>query len=161
MKQSLAFTIAAREGRLREIVCEIEIRQSEDLCKIFGLRVSPVKCIALWDTGCTYTVINKRIAENLRLEPVGVTECAGVNKTVESSVYEVDLLLPNKLIVSNVRVCEVKNVHGADILIGMDIIMIGDFVITNAGNKTVVSFRYPPGDDHIDFVKQIREKAMN
>jgi hypothetical protein len=39
-----------------------------------------------------------------------------------------------------------------DILIGMDIITLGDFAITNANHRTVVSFRIPPDTKHIDFV---------
>ena len=40
----------------------------------------------------------------------------------------------------------------------MDIITRGDLAITNAGGRTVCSFRMPPGLDHVDYVGQSKHK---
>ena len=45
-----------------------------------------------------------------------------------------------------------------DFLIGMDIITLGDFSVTNVDNATTFSFRYPSCET-IDYVKQA--KKMN
>ena len=37
-----------------------------------------------------------------------------------------------------------------DLIIGMDIITLGDFVISNKDNQTWFAFRYP-SSDHIEF----------
>jgi hypothetical protein len=42
-----------------------------------------------------------------------------------------------------------------ELIIGMDIITLGDFAISNKDNKTTVSFRIPPRDEPIDFLKEV------
>lgn len=42
-----------------------------------------------------------------------------------------------------------------DFLIGMDIITLGDFAVTNVNGKTVFSFRYP-SCEKIDYVNDAR-----
>ena len=44
-----------------------------------------------------------------------------------------------------------------DVLIGMDIITLGDFAITNFGGKTVMSYRYPSVCT-IDFAKEDKQE---
>jgi len=66
----------------------------------------------------------------------------------------VDILLPNNVAIPNVHVTEALNLGEYDILIGMDIITIGDFSITNANKMTVFSFRIPPYYKHTDYVKE-------
>jgi hypothetical protein len=63
----------------------------------------------------------------------------------------VNLYLPNQVRVLKVLVAE-GIPGGADMLIGMDIIGLGDFAVSNYNNKTVFSFRMPSMDT-IDFCK--------
>lgn len=75
----------------------------------------------------------------------------GVHGVSEENVYLVSIALPNNVIISPVRVTECETLNGPfDVLIGMDIISIGDFVITNLNNQTVMSFRIP-SVSRIDF----------
>ena len=108
--------------------------------------------IALWDTGSTMTVISDELASKLNLDPVGemVAETAGGRYVAKK--YVVSLHLPNRLNIENVIISSGKLGPGIDILIGMDIITLGDFAITNYNNKTVFSFRFP-SCEVIDFVK--------
>ena len=46
--------------------------------------------------------------------------------------------------------------NGIDFLIGMDIITLGDFSVTNLNGKTTFSFRYPSCET-INYVKQAKE----
>jgi hypothetical protein len=46
------------------------------------------------------------------------------------------------------------NLMGCDVLIGMDIITMGDFVVSNKGGVTVMSFRVPSSGNW-DFVEEI------
>ena len=50
--------------------------------------------------------------------------------------------------------------NGFDVLIGMDIITLGDFSITNVGGKTIFSFRVP-STETIDYVQQDNQKRMS
>ncbi len=108
--------------------------------------------IAIWDTGATTTCITKDVAAALNLVPVGtvVTSTAGGDK--ECNVYCVDIILPNKVAVTNLSVYEV-HLTNEDVLIGMDIIKHGDFSITNYSGTTKLSFRIP-SSRHIDYVDE-------
>ncbi len=55
-----------------------------------------------------------------------------------------------------IRVVEAKNIQGADVLIGMDVINMGDLAISNFNNQTVFSFRMP-SIEKIDFAEQIKQ----
>jgi len=122
--------------------------------KEFNKGFKPLKrrYIALWDTGSTMTVISDELASKLNLEPVGemVAETAGGR--YKAHKYILSLHLPNRLNIENVMIASGKLGPGIDILIGMDIITLGDFAITNYNNKTVFSFRFP-SSEIIDFVK--------
>ena len=48
--------------------------------------------------------------------------------------------------------------NGFDVLIGMDIITLGDFSITNVNGKTVFSFRIP-STETVDYVQQEKQKV--
>ena len=108
--------------------------------------------IALWDTGSTMSVISEELASKLNLEPVGemLAETAGGKYVAKR--YVVSISLPNRLNIENVMISSGKLGPGIDLLIGMDIITLGDFAITNYNNKTVFSFRFP-SCEVIDFVK--------
>lgn len=51
--------------------------------------------------------------------------------------------MPNNVIVQNVIVACADLGINIDLLIGMDIISLGDFAITNVNGKTIFSFRLP------------------
>ena len=68
----------------------------------------------------------------------------------ETDVYLVNIGLPNRVLVQDVRVSRL-GFTGGDVLIGMDIINTGDFAITHANGDTKFTFQSPPQAD-IDFV---------
>lgn len=109
---------------------------------------------AVWDTGATHTVITHKIATQLGLKPTGKAIAYGVNSQAIVNRYFVDIELPNKIHFPNFEVTESDlNSPNIDILIGMDIIQQGDFLITNAGGKTTFSFCIPSLDETIDLLK--------
>ena len=57
----------------------------------------------------------------------------------------VDVMLPNKMLVRGLRVSD-GVFDDADILIGMDIIKMGDLMVSNRGN-TRFTFRIPAEGD--------------
>lgn len=118
-----------------------------------------VEYVAIWDTGATSSVITKKIADDLGLQPIGMTQVSTAGGLHDCNIYIVNIVLPNSITISNVRVTEAP-LNGFDVLIGMDIISIGDFAVssTKQGN-TVVSFRIPHDDEPVDFVKIAQDEA--
>ncbi|HYJ05441.1 MAG TPA: SEC-C metal-binding domain-containing protein [Chthoniobacterales bacterium] len=107
---------------------------------------------AIWDTGATNSVISPAVVAACGLKPIGMTQVHTSNATCLAEQYIVDIYLPNKVVFQNVRVTNQK-LTGTPMLIGMDIIGLGDFAVTNKGGKTTFSYRWPSGE-RIDFVKQ-------
>ena len=112
---------------------------------------------ALWDTGATGTVINLDLANKIGLIPHDITTVSGVGGNSQQNLYLIDVLLPNRLRVENVEVTS-GNMKGIDLLIGMNIIALGDFALCQSKGKTTFSFQYPASPKAIDFTKQIENK---
>jgi len=118
------------------------------------------KFVCIWDTGATNTVITKTVINGLNLQPSGRTVVRTVGEGSDFNEYEVNtylvnLFLPNNVVVAAVPVSE-GGIAGADMLIGMDIITMGDFSITNFNGHSCWTFRIPSVEE-IDFVKEIQE----
>lgn len=112
---------------------------------------------AVWDTGATGSVITQRIADDLGLVPTGITKVHGIEGESETETYLVNIRLPNGVMFHALKVTKAK-LHGFDVLIGMDVIAAGDFAVTNAGAKTVMTFRVP-SKVTIDFSAEEKAEA--
>ena len=106
------------------------------------------KCI--WDTGASHSCISHKIAKTLDLKPFDSRMVHGVNKSCEADIVLASIQLINGVVLVDIRF-SVNDIPGGDILIGMDIISIGDFAISNGGGKTQFSFVYPPFKNKISF----------
>ena len=145
-----AFTVKYN-GRSRKLISEAHISYNgEDMYTRH----------ALWDTGATSSCISKAVVDRLGLIPVAKTMMKGASGDTIANVYLVDILLRNNVTVKDVTVMEAQiGGQGIDLLIGMDIILLGDFAVTNSDGATKFSFQIPSSCD-IDFVKQIEEKSQ-
>jgi len=120
--------------------------------------------IAIWDTGATHSAITKRVVDDLGLQPTGVRETRHAGGKSSNNTYLVNIALPNKVMVPHVRVTEVQLIPDDNVsdneqpqlLIGMDIIGLGDFAVTNTNDKTTFSFRIPSVQE-IDFIPDTQE----
>lgn len=151
MSKFRALTLGSHTGLLREIKTEAGI------CPAFnpadgGKHPELTKFIALWDTGASGTVISKNVVDKLNLKPIGKAKCFHANGESIVNVYAVNVFLPNQVGFQFIQVTE-GILAGFDVLIGMDIITLGDFSITNAGGKTMFSFRVP-SIKHIDYTTE-------
>jgi len=110
---------------------------------------------AIWDTGANGSVITRKIVDDLKLIPVDKIEIKGVNNVSVVDTHYISIGLPNKVLLPNVIVSECNlNSPGIDLLIGMDIILLGDFSVSNPNNKTIFSFCIPPHDNPVDLVEK-------
>ena len=118
-----------------------------------------VKTKGLWDTGATASVITKDTAESLGIKPLGFRNVRGVHGVKQVNYYAVKITLNNENITLEVEVTECESLSDGGetgMLIGMDIITMGDFAVSNFDGKTVMTFRVP-SIKRFDFVEEIRE----
>jgi predicted aspartyl protease len=113
----------------------------------------PVMAKALWDTGATISAITPEIREQLGLPTVDRITAIGANSTSRVDVVHLSIELPNQIIVDDIDVAVCTFNHGIGMIIGMDVITMGDFAICNAENQTQFSFTIPPLKDKINFTK--------
>jgi hypothetical protein len=104
---------------------------------------------AVWDTGAQMTVITSDLARKISLAPDGVATIRGVTGEERVNTYTVNLVLPSGYAVQTM-VLECRASDSFDLLIGMDIISLGDFAISNKDGQAVFSFRVP-SMERIDF----------
>jgi len=117
------------------------------------------KTKGIWDTGATNCAITKKLVQELGIKPIGMVEVSGVHGKQHANVYLIQVSLEGKVRIK-VRASECITLLGNEsigMLIGMDVISIGDFAITNTLGKTVMSFRIPSAG-RIDFVADIKKK---
>jgi len=107
---------------------------------------------AIWDTGATGTAITDKVAKECGLKPTGMCKIKTAAGESDTYTYFISLYLPNMVCISQLRATQAQ-LFGADVLIGMDVITAGDFVVTNYQGKTCMSFRMP-SIECVDFVKQ-------
>ncbi|OGG57300.1 hypothetical protein A2853_02155 [Candidatus Kaiserbacteria bacterium RIFCSPHIGHO2_01_FULL_55_17] len=122
-----------------------------------GVAPASGKFRGIWDTGATGSVITPRVVQQLNLKATGQTQVHTAKGAAVTNTYLVNLLLPSNVGVQNLTVTEGDLPPGDDVLIGMDIITLGDFVITNQQGITVMTFR-TPSLAQIDYVQGIKEK---
>jgi len=111
-----------------------------------------VEANAIWDTGASRSLIRPEIAAKLNLKPASKTFMdTPSDKSVPSNVYLINVYLPNRALIMAIQALE-GTPNNCDMLIGMDVITMGDFAVTNLNGKTMYSFRMPSMTE-IDFTK--------
>ena len=110
--------------------------------------------IGVWDTGATNTAITKKVVDNLELIPSGKTLVNTAAGTTIQNTYTIDIKLPNGVLITGITANEAVLGTECDSLIGMDVINMGDFAISNHKGETCMSFRTPSGHE-IDYVKNL------
>jgi len=121
-----------------------------------GVAQNQIKVTALWDTGAARSAITPAVAQTLNLIPFDRIKVNGINNTSIADVVKISIGLPNMVRVTEVNVMVCNLVKNIDLLIGMDIIQLGDFSISNGEGKTLFSFAIPPFKNKIN----LYEKAL-
>jgi predicted aspartyl protease len=103
---------------------------------------------AVWDTGATHSVIRRSLAAELSLPALREATITGVGGNFRSKVYLASLHLPNDTPIPEIELLGCDDSLNSHMLIGMDIISQGDFLISTYGGTTVFSFQIPsyPGN---------------
>ncbi len=144
-----AFNFSA-PGLVNVLHCPVKVSKAD--VTVTGTSTKSIEYTAIWDTGASASVITNKVAVALGLVPTSMTEVHTAGGKRNCNVYLVDIELPNGIRIVNVAVTE-ADMTTQDVLIGMDIITLGDLAITNYRGKTNLSFRIPPSSK-IDFVDE-------
>ena len=157
-----ALTIKAN-GRLNRILTDISVSAAYDPSAPPTPAPNQIAAKALWDTGATRSVISKELVKTLGLIAVGKTNVShggGDGEDKDVPTYLVNIQLPNKVGFAGVLVTEFPPPKDGsfNIIVGMDIIGIGDLAITNVSGKTWMSFR-TPSSEAIDYVADINRSS--
>lgn len=143
--QPTAFTIKSGAGLLNQLVTLVNV--------VVPNTNNNFQVKAIWDTGATSSVVTDNVVKSLGLVPTGMSNVNTANGPVVQNTYIVDIQLPNGITVKDVTVTGASAFSGGcEVLIGMDIISLGDLSITNYRDSTCMSFRIPSLHE-IDYVK--------
>jgi hypothetical protein len=117
---------------------------------------------ALWDTGASATVISDTLAADLGLAPTGMVRITHAGGASTHHTYIVNVFLPNHVEILGVEVSEAP-LSGFDMLIGMDIITLGDFAFTNKDGRSCFSFRMPSlaDTDYTAEINRLNARGLN
>jgi hypothetical protein len=130
--------------------------------EIYDVSQSPnkIKVMALWDTGAMLSAITPEIAQSLKLVPFNRVKVNGINNISMADMVKVSIKLPNLVEVKNFNVTVCNLVKDIDLLIGMDIIQLGDFSISNGAGKTLFTFAMPPFEDKTDLYEKTLKEVL-
>jgi hypothetical protein len=116
----------------------------------------PVKVTALWDTGAVGTCIKPWLKDQLGLKLFSTqTLLSGVGGNITVYASLINIQLAYNIEIEDCLVYITDFPGNADILIGMDVINMGDFVICDADNKTSFSFAIPSLPDRVNLVDKV------
>ena len=109
--------------------------------------VGATKCYetnGIIDTGAIVSIISRNIVEKLGVQPQGyrLMDTASEQQII-TPIYDASVILCNRIEISNLTVGDGVLPGGEECLIGMDILSLGDLVVTHFDGKTCVSFRIP------------------
>lgn len=156
-----AFTIK-HSRKVDRVITEIVVYEPFDPLITDIKTVKSFQTTALWDTGATRSSITKKVVEELNLPVIGMTKLQHAGGLQDTNTYLTNILLPQGVLIGNITATEV--VSGSfGMLIGMDIITMGDLAISNNQNDTWLSFRMPSfsGTDYVIELEDHKYRGIN
>jgi hypothetical protein len=137
--------IIRAEGVLKRIITPVTVCQSVLLIQHAGLSSISIDASAMWDTGADSCCISASLAAELGLTSIGSFTAHGFQSSGEYPGYMLDITLPDGQSALNVPVVAFDKRSNYDIIIGMNIISLGRFVIDNNKGNTIFSFQFGEG----------------
>lgn len=171
MKEKFSFTTSYNRKGFNFLRTRIKLSKADKEVKnnISGdLLIFPeshyIEYCALWDTGASRSLIDKKVVKDLDLESKGTTNVKHFSEKKHAKIYKVNIIIFNtrskkELIIENLPIAEEEN-FGADVIIGLDLIVnFFDVAITSTEKIINFSIRHPSMQT-IDFEKY-SYKQMN
>jgi hypothetical protein len=101
-----------------------------------------VSVAAIWDTGATTSLVNEKIVNALRLKEIGIVQVKHVAETAAFPVHLAAIEIQGGMKIKEHRLVSFPSLHAFDMIIGMDIIALGNFCVENKNGNSVFSFKY-------------------
>ena len=155
--QFRAFT-TKYSGLINRIVTEVNVTCAYDPQNPPSPIPTLVATSTLWDTGATGSAITPSLVAKLGLISTGTAIVNHAGGSSQCNTYLVNLYLPNRVAIAGVYVTECADTAQFGVILGMDVIVQGDFSITNSGGRTWVSFRIPSIKE-IDYVSEAQSAS--
>lgn len=96
---------------------------------------------ALWDTGATIIAISHKTAGKFDEKPAEIGTGISATDKVDSAIYRGTVELPGGIVFHDVDIWDIDlSAHGADVVIGMDIISRGKLVVETVNGIPTFSF---------------------
>ena len=147
-----ALTIKAN-GRVSQLITDLEVSAAFDLNAPPDPQLATKSTKALWDTGASRSVISRAIVKALDLTSTGAVNVSHAGGMSVSPTHLVNFYLPNRVGISGILVTEFEGTGDFGAIVGMDVITLGDFSVTNVAGQTWMSFR-TPSMASIDYVRE-------
>lgn len=147
-----AFTVKS-QGLARRLLTKVTVVQVYDPSNPPSTVPLGVQTTALWDTGASRSAIAPGLVAACGLTAVGTQMVNHAGGQTRRPTHLVNIELPNRVGVAGLLVTEFDAPPDFQVLIGMDIINLGDLAISNVNNNTWVSFRMP-SIESVDFVAE-------
>lgn len=100
---------------------------------------------ALIDTGASQCCIDKKLAGELDFISMRKTNVGTAGGVVPSNVHTVNIVMPGDIRFDNEEI--VESDAGISFVIGLNVLIKGDFMLSHLDGKTIFSFRMPPSND--------------
>ena len=96
---------------------------------------------AIWDTGATMTFVSHDMAERFDATPDDFGTSISATDRNDADIYLATVELPGGIVFSDVEVWDIDlSDHGAEVVIGMDIISRGRLVVDTVDGTPMFSF---------------------
>lgn len=129
--------------KAKELAIPVTLRCSD--CGKPGHKL--IDCVGIIDTGATSSMLSEVVAEELQLYPCGEISVSGVHGADNSNLYFVDIVFGSGYTLSNHRVSGASGNAGFDLLIGMDILSLGELHLVSVHGNSVFRFGIPSLSD--------------
>ena len=98
----------------------------------------------MWDTGATISAITPKFAEELQLIPAGTVAIRSATGLQDVGFVLLTIELPCGILKQNIKMAICDFSADIGVILGLDIITLGDFELFHGNNHTVFNFTSPP-----------------
>jgi hypothetical protein len=125
----------------KRVVTEIEVSQSSAWCAINNLKSVNIQARALWDTGAEICAVSSDFVNRLGLVSYGEEWFVGFGGEAEQEKYYLDIALGDNRHIYNIPAMHNPHMKSYDIIIGMNVITMGDFALIREDKGTRFVFK--------------------
>lgn len=163
-----------RIGANRQVLSNIHIgRPVEQTGVRAKASIASAEFSALWDTGATTTMVAPRVVQAANLDECGYMSVTGVHgETRDLKAYRAAIVLSEKPLLTpdenTIAFHEAKvamferddQIRGVDVIIGMDLMLCGDFWVSGTNGERWFSFCYPATGTRISITAERNESPV-